>query len=195
MAAAGTPYSGVLYAGLMLTADGPKLIEYNARFGDPECQVLMLRLDERSARRCCSRCAEGRLADLRGRLLRARRALTVVMAAQGLSRHARDRRRDRRDRRGRGERREGLPGRHRGADGGARRRGRPRARGHRDRRDRRRGAGAPPTARSTGSTSRPASAAATSAGARSRAAEVARVALARQSGNSIDGERMSTACS
>ena len=40
---AGTPYNGVLYAGLMLTADGPKLIEYNARFGDPECQVLMLR--------------------------------------------------------------------------------------------------------------------------------------------------------
>jgi phosphoribosylamine---glycine ligase len=42
--AMGTPYRGVLYAGLMLTADGPKLIEYNVRFGDPECQVLMLRL-------------------------------------------------------------------------------------------------------------------------------------------------------
>lgn len=42
---AGTPFSGVLYAGLMLTAEGPKLIEYNARFGDPECQVLMLRLE------------------------------------------------------------------------------------------------------------------------------------------------------
>jgi phosphoribosylamine--glycine ligase len=40
----GTPYCGVLYAGLMLTSDGPKLIEYNCRFGDPECQVLMLRL-------------------------------------------------------------------------------------------------------------------------------------------------------
>lgn len=40
----GTPYKGVLYAGLMLTKDGPKLIEYNARFGDPECQVLMTRL-------------------------------------------------------------------------------------------------------------------------------------------------------
>jgi phosphoribosylamine--glycine ligase len=39
----GCPYSGVLYAGLMLTAQGPKLIEYNARFGDPECQVLMAR--------------------------------------------------------------------------------------------------------------------------------------------------------
>src|SRR6185369_10160574 len=40
----GTPYRGVLYAGLMLTAEGPKLIEYNVRFGDPECQVLMMRL-------------------------------------------------------------------------------------------------------------------------------------------------------
>jgi phosphoribosylamine---glycine ligase len=40
----GTPFKGVLYAGLMITADGPKLIEYNVRFGDPECQVLMLRL-------------------------------------------------------------------------------------------------------------------------------------------------------
>src|SRR3546814_12672671 len=45
MATEGTPYRGVLYAGLMLTADGPQLIEYNARFGDPECQVLMMRLE------------------------------------------------------------------------------------------------------------------------------------------------------
>ena len=44
MADKGTPYRGVLYAGLMLTEDEPKLVEYNARFGDPECQVLMLRL-------------------------------------------------------------------------------------------------------------------------------------------------------
>ena len=44
LAARGTPYQGVLYAGLMLTDDGPKLVEYNARFGDPETQVLMLRL-------------------------------------------------------------------------------------------------------------------------------------------------------
>ncbi|MFG1298324.1 phosphoribosylamine--glycine ligase [Xanthobacter sp. V3C-3] len=41
MVRAGTPYRGVLYAGLMLTKDGPKLVEYNCRFGDPECQVLM----------------------------------------------------------------------------------------------------------------------------------------------------------
>jgi phosphoribosylamine--glycine ligase len=44
MASMGCPYKGVLYAGLMITREGPKLIEYNARFGDPECQVLMLRL-------------------------------------------------------------------------------------------------------------------------------------------------------
>jgi len=44
MKANGAPYKGVLYAGLMITAEGPKLIEYNVRFGDPECQVLMLRL-------------------------------------------------------------------------------------------------------------------------------------------------------
>ena len=44
MAQRGTPFKGVLFAGLMITAEGPKLIEYNVRFGDPECQVLMLRL-------------------------------------------------------------------------------------------------------------------------------------------------------
>ena len=44
MAAAGTPFSGVLYAGLMLTGEGPKLIEYNVRFGDPECEAIMPRI-------------------------------------------------------------------------------------------------------------------------------------------------------
>ena len=44
MKARGTPFRGVLYAGVMLTAEGPKLFEYNVRFGDPECQVLMLRM-------------------------------------------------------------------------------------------------------------------------------------------------------
>jgi phosphoribosylamine--glycine ligase len=44
MAARGTPFKGVLFAGLMITDTGPKLIEYNVRFGDPECQVLMMRL-------------------------------------------------------------------------------------------------------------------------------------------------------
>jgi phosphoribosylamine--glycine ligase len=45
MADEGTPFSGVLYAGLMLTAEGPKLIEYNVRFGDPECEAIMPRID------------------------------------------------------------------------------------------------------------------------------------------------------
>ena len=45
MAEAGTPFSGVLYAGLMLTAEGPKLIEYNVRFGDPECEAIMPRIE------------------------------------------------------------------------------------------------------------------------------------------------------
>lgn len=81
MAARGTPFNGVLYAGLMLTKDGPKLIEYNTRFGDPECQVLMMRLKS----------------DLLALLLAAAKgdvsgqepvwddatALTVVMAAKG----------------------------------------------------------------------------------------------------------------
>jgi phosphoribosylamine--glycine ligase len=45
MAKAGTPFNGVLYAGLMLTSDGPKLIEYNVRFGDPECEAIMPRVE------------------------------------------------------------------------------------------------------------------------------------------------------
>ena len=81
MKAMGVPYKGVLYAGLMITGEGPKLIEYNVRFGDPECQVLMLRL----------------MSDLVPALIAARDgmlknfalrwfpevALTVVMAAKG----------------------------------------------------------------------------------------------------------------
>ncbi|MBV9235516.1 MAG: phosphoribosylamine--glycine ligase [Xanthobacteraceae bacterium] len=81
----GAPYKGVLYAGLMITPDGPKLIEYNVRFGDPECQVLMLRL----------------VSDLVPALMAARDgllknfdlrwspevALTVVMAAHGYPGH------------------------------------------------------------------------------------------------------------
>ena len=81
MKAMGSPYKGVLYAGLMITDTGPKLIEYNVRFGDPECQVLMLRL----------------MSDLLPALLAARDgvlknfalrwypqvALAVVMAAKG----------------------------------------------------------------------------------------------------------------
>jgi phosphoribosylamine--glycine ligase len=81
MKAIGAPYKGVLYAGLMITRDGPKLIEYNARFGDPETQVLILRL--------MSDLVPALLASVDGQLksfdLRwyPDPALTVVMAANG----------------------------------------------------------------------------------------------------------------
>jgi phosphoribosylamine--glycine ligase len=82
MAQNGTPYSGVLYAGLMLTADGPKLIEYNARFGDPECQVLMMRL-ESDILELAYAVARGKLADAPAPVFSRDVALTVVMAANG----------------------------------------------------------------------------------------------------------------
>jgi phosphoribosylamine--glycine ligase len=82
LAAEGMPYSGVLYAGLMLTADGPQLIEYNCRFGDPECQVLMMRYDGCLVTLLAA-VAEGRLAELPQPELADRAALTVVMAADG----------------------------------------------------------------------------------------------------------------
>ena len=82
LAAEGTPYSGVLYAGLMLTDEGPKLIEYNARFGDPECQVLMMRFDGDLVELLLA-AADGRLADQGPVELADRTALTIVMAANG----------------------------------------------------------------------------------------------------------------
>ena len=82
MAQEGMPYVGVLYAGLMLTPQGPKLIEYNARFGDPECQVLMMRLDEDLVPPLLAT-AEGRLAEHGAVKLSPDTALTVVMAAKG----------------------------------------------------------------------------------------------------------------
>lgn len=82
MTAEGTPYSGVLFAGLMLTRDGPKLIEYNARFGDPECQVLMTRLESDLAEILLA-CAENRLAGCQPPRFSPDPALTVVMAADG----------------------------------------------------------------------------------------------------------------
>ena len=82
LAEQGTPYSGILYAGLMLTADGPKLIEYNARFGDPECQVLMMRL-ESDLLELMHAVARGRLADLPPPRFAPDTAVTVVMAAEG----------------------------------------------------------------------------------------------------------------
>jgi len=82
MADAGMPYSGVLFAGLMLTADGPKLIEYNCRFGDPECQVLMQRL-ESDLVELLAACAHSRLADAPPPSFSADSAITVVVAAEG----------------------------------------------------------------------------------------------------------------
>lgn len=82
LAQAETPYSGVLYAGLMLTAEGPKLIEYNARFGDPECQVLMMRYEGDLAALMLA-CAQGRLGEAAPPHFSQRAALTVVMAAEG----------------------------------------------------------------------------------------------------------------
>jgi phosphoribosylamine--glycine ligase len=82
LAEAGTPYSGILYAGLMLTPDGPKLVEYNARFGDPECQVLMMRL-ESDLLDLMLATAKGELAGAEPPRFTANAALTVVMAARG----------------------------------------------------------------------------------------------------------------
>lgn len=81
MRADGVPYQGVLFAGLMLTADGPKLIEYNARFGDPECQVLMMRLQSDLVPVLLA-CAQGTLAGVEIAFSE-QTALTVVMAAAG----------------------------------------------------------------------------------------------------------------
>ncbi|AMS43777.1 MULTISPECIES: phosphoribosylamine--glycine ligase [Aminobacter] len=81
MAEMGAPFSGVLFAGLMLTDQGPKLIEYNTRFGDPECQVLMMRLKE-DLLVLLNAAADGQLTHVSARW-RDEAALTVVMAAKG----------------------------------------------------------------------------------------------------------------
>ncbi|RME59141.1 MAG: phosphoribosylamine--glycine ligase, partial [Caldilineae bacterium] len=81
MAAAGTPYKGVLYAGLMLTADGPKVLEFNCRFGDPETQVI-LPLLESDLVDIMLACVEGRLDQVAPRWSD-QAAVTVVMASGG----------------------------------------------------------------------------------------------------------------
>ncbi|WP_416907934.1 MAG: phosphoribosylamine--glycine ligase [Polymorphobacter sp.] len=81
MRAAGTPFQGMLYAGLMLTRDGPMLIEYNVRFGDPETQAMMLRLDCDLGELLLA-CAEGRLEDVPVRWS-ADSCITVVLASKG----------------------------------------------------------------------------------------------------------------
>jgi phosphoribosylamine--glycine ligase len=81
MARRGTPFRGVLFAGLMITADGPKLLEFNVRFGDPECQALMVRLRSDLLAALLAAC-DGELKhfDLRWEPLH---SLVVVMAAKG----------------------------------------------------------------------------------------------------------------
>jgi phosphoribosylamine--glycine ligase len=81
MARRGTPYRGVLYAGLMIGESGPRLIEYNVRFGDPECQVLMLRLDSDFLPALIA-CADGGLDKITLDWI-PEPAITVVMAAEG----------------------------------------------------------------------------------------------------------------
>ncbi|MFT4150399.1 MAG: phosphoribosylamine--glycine ligase [Paracoccaceae bacterium] len=81
LARRGTPYSGVLYAGLMIEAGRARLVEYNARFGDPECQVMMMRLGAQALDLLLA-CAEGRLRDMAVNWADDH-AITVVMAANG----------------------------------------------------------------------------------------------------------------
>jgi phosphoribosylamine--glycine ligase len=78
---AGTPYKGVLFAGIMVTDDGPKLVEYNARFGDPETQVLMLRMMSDLLPALIA-CADGQLKNFSIRWFDDA-ALTVIMATKG----------------------------------------------------------------------------------------------------------------
>ena len=81
MARRGTPYQGVLYVGLMIKDGAPRLVEYNVRFGDPECQVLMMRLGAQ-AMDLMQAAADGRLADAQVQWADDH-AMTVVMAAKG----------------------------------------------------------------------------------------------------------------
>jgi phosphoribosylamine--glycine ligase len=81
MAELGAPFSGVLFAGLMITDRGPRLIEYNTRFGDPECQVLMMRLKD-DLLVLLNAATDGQLSHMSARW-RDEAALTVVMAARG----------------------------------------------------------------------------------------------------------------
>ncbi|RUU04308.1 phosphoribosylamine--glycine ligase, partial [Mesorhizobium sp. USDA-HM6] len=81
MANLGAPFAGILFAGLMITDQGPKLIEYNTRFGDPECQVLMMRLKD-DLLVLLNAAVDGQLAHMSARWSD-EAALTVVMAARG----------------------------------------------------------------------------------------------------------------
>jgi phosphoribosylamine--glycine ligase len=81
LAASGHPFKGVLYAGLMFTQSGPMVLEYNVRFGDPECQPLLMRLDS-DLLEILLACAEGRLTPEMVRV-KPETAICVVLAAPG----------------------------------------------------------------------------------------------------------------
>ena len=81
LSAMGSAYKGVIFAGIMVTKDGPKLVEYNARFGDPECQVLMLRMMSDIVPALIA-CADGQLKNFNLRWFDDA-ALTVIMATKG----------------------------------------------------------------------------------------------------------------
>jgi phosphoribosylamine--glycine ligase len=81
MAKRGTPFQGILYAGLMIKDGQPRLVEYNVRFGDPECQVLMMRLGGQILD-LLHACAENRLSDVAPNWADDH-AMTVVMAVKG----------------------------------------------------------------------------------------------------------------
>ncbi|QTC93094.1 phosphoribosylamine--glycine ligase [Brevundimonas goettingensis] len=82
MASEGAPYRGVLYVGLMATAEGPKVVEYNARFGDPECQVLMMRLAGDIVPVLLA-CARGDVSKVTPPAFKPQTVICVVMAAKG----------------------------------------------------------------------------------------------------------------
>ena len=81
MARQGHPFTGILYAGLMMTKDGPKVLEYNVRFGDPECEPLLMRL-ESDLLEIMDACIDGRLDEVK-LSIRPESALGVVIAAEG----------------------------------------------------------------------------------------------------------------
>lgn len=81
MARRGTPFTGILYAGIMMTANGPKVLEYNVRFGDPECQPLLMRL-QNDLLDVMQHCVDGRLAEV-SLQLDPRAAIGVVIVAEG----------------------------------------------------------------------------------------------------------------
>ena len=111
IAAEGAPYRGVLFVELMATRHGPKLVEFNARFGDPECQVLMLRLESDLVPYLVA-CATGRLAEMPAPVWRDEAAVCVVLAAKGYPGAGQGRQRDPGRRPGLRAGRRGLPRRH-----------------------------------------------------------------------------------